>query len=145
IDTPFWSEAIGRVKQAAPGFMLMTEAHGNLEYRLQQMGFDYTYDKRMYDRLRAGAAAPVRGHLNADLDFMTKSVRFLENHDEPRAASVFPPDMHRAAAVLSFLVPGLRFFHEGQFDGRRVHVSMHLGRRPVEPVYQPLQEFYGQL
>jgi hypothetical protein len=43
------------------------------------------------------------------------------------------------------MVPGLRFFHEGQLEGRKVHVSMHVGRRPDEPVDEDLQAFYGRL
>ncbi len=121
----------------------MAEAYWDLEYRLQQQGFDYTYDKRLYDRLRAGQTGPVRGHLCADAEYQRKSVRFLENHDEPRAAAVFPLGQHRAAAVMTFFVPGLRFFHEGQLEGRRVHVSMHLGRRPVEPVTRSCRRFTG--
>ena len=145
VDAPFWAEAISRVKQARPGFVFMAEAYWDLEFRLQQQGFDYTYDKRLYDRLRVGYPGPIRGHLYADAEYQRKSVRFLENHDEPRAAGVFPPEQHRAAAVTTFFVPGLRFFHEGQFEGRRVHVSMHLGRRPVEPVDAELQAFYGRV
>jgi hypothetical protein len=112
---------------------------------LQQKGFDYTYDKRLYDRLHTQQTEEVRGHLRADADFQEKSVRFLENHDEPRAAQVFPPDVHRAAAVIAFLSPGMRFFHEGQIEGRKVHVSMHLGRRPSEPIDGELRAFYLQL
>jgi hypothetical protein len=145
VESSFWAEAISRVKQARPGFVFMAEAYWDLEYRLQQQGFDYTYDKRLYDRLRAGAAGPVRGHLCADAEYQHRSVRFLENHDEPRAAEVFPPPQHRAAALATFFVPGLRFFHEGQLEGRRVHVSMHLGRRPAEPVDTELQAFYGRV
>src|SRR5437899_3454375 len=44
--------------------------------------------------------------------------RFLENHDEPRAAAAFAPGMHEAAAVITFLSPGLRFLHQGQFEGQ---------------------------
>jgi hypothetical protein len=112
---------------------------------LLQQGFDYAYDKRLYDRLRAGQAGPVRDHLKADLDFQRRCVRFLENHDEPRAAAAFPPEVHRAAAVLTFLVPGLRFFHEGQLEGRRVRVPVQLGRRPAEPTDEALRDFYGRL
>ncbi len=72
-------------------------------------------------------------------------MRFLENHDEPRAASAFPPDVHRAAAVVAFLVPGLRLFHEGQLEGRRRRVSMHLGRRPAEVADEGVRQFYGRL
>ena len=62
-----------------------------------------------------------------------KLARFLENHDEPRAAATFAPGMHEAAAVITFLSPGLRFFHQGQFEGRRKRISPHLVRAPVEP------------
>ena len=71
--------------------------------------------------------------------------RFLENHDEPRAAATFPPGKHEAAAIVTFLSPGLRFFHQGQLEGRRKRISPHLGRGPDEPVDQPLAAFYGRL
>ena len=123
----------------------MAEVYWDLEWTLQQQGFDYTYDKRLYDRLREGHARAVRDHFRADMDFQRRSARFLENHDEPRAAAVFPLDQHRAAAVLTFLCPGLRFFHDGQFEGRTVKLSVHLGRRPAEPVDPVLREFYEEL
>ena len=99
---------------------------------LQQQGFDYTYDKRLYDRLAEGHARPVREHLFAGLDFQDHLARFLENHDEPRAAATFAPEVHRAAAILTFLTPGLRFFHQGQREGKRVRIPVHLGRGPDE-------------
>ena len=114
----------------------MAEVYWDLEWTLQQQGFDYTYDKRLYDRLRDGHARPVREHFHAGLDYQNKLARFLENHDEPRAAATFPPDVHEAAAVITFLSPGLRFFHQGQFEGRRKRISPHLGRGPDEPVDQ---------
>jgi glycosidase len=141
----FWPEAIAAVRRAVPGFVFMAEVYWDLEWVLQQQGFDYTYDKRLYDRLRDGHAAAVRGHLVADLDFQRKLARFLENHDEPRAAAVFQPATHRAAAVVTFFAPGLRFFHEGQFEGRRKRLSPHLCRRPAEPVDEELLAFYRRL
>jgi hypothetical protein len=71
--------------------------------------------------------------------------RFLENHDEPRAAATFPPGVHEAAAVITFLSPGLRFFHQGQFEGRMKRISPHLVRAPDEPVDQHLARFYDRL
>ena len=111
-----------------PGFRFMAEVYWDLEWTLQQQGFDYAYDKRLYDRLRDGHARPVREHLHAGLDYQDKLARFLENHDEPRAAATFPPEVHEAAAVITFLSPGLRFFHQGQFEGRRKRISPHLVR-----------------
>jgi hypothetical protein len=125
--------------------VMMAEVYWDLEWVLQQQGFDFTYDKQLYDRLRSADASAVRNHLKADLDFQNHGVRFLENHDEPRAASTFRPQHHRAAALVTYLTPGLKFFHEGQWDGRTIHASIHLGRRPPEPVNAPLRAFYDRL
>jgi len=144
-DDPFWPEAIGAIRRRHPQFLFIAEVYWDMEWELQQAGFDFTYDKRLYDRLIAGAATPVREHLCADGAFQDHSLRFLENHDEPRAAAAFQPAMHRAAAVVALTARGLRFIHEGELEGRRVHVSMHLGRRPAEPVDTGLQTFYLRL
>ena len=90
VDDAFWPDA-SRACVGAPGLLFMAEAYWDLEWTLQQQGFDYTYDKRLYDRLLHGEAGAVRGHLRADPDYQRRSARFLENHDEPRAAAVFPP------------------------------------------------------
>jgi glycosidase len=107
----FWARATESVRALVPGFLFLAEVYWDLECTLQQQGFDYTYDKRLYDRLEAGHAGPVRAHLCAGLDFQDRLARFVENHDEPRAAATFAPGVHRAAAILTFLAPGLRFFH----------------------------------
>jgi glycosidase len=142
---PFWPRAIPAVRAKHPEFIFMAEVYWDLEWTLQQQGFDYCYDKRLYDRLRDGHAAPIRGHLLAGLDYQDKLARFLENHDEPRAASEFPWPQHQAAAVITFLSPGLRFFHQGQFEGARVRVPTHLCRGPVEPTNPEIAAFYARL
>jgi len=71
-------------------------------------------------------------------------MRFLENHDEPRAAATFPAPVHKAAAVIALLARGMRFIYEGQLEGRKVHPSMHVGRRSAEPVDQELRAFYAR-
>jgi hypothetical protein len=141
----FWPEATRRVREQAPEFRFMAEVYWDLEWTLQQQGFDFTYDKRLYDRLRNGHAGPVREHFHAGLDYQDKLARFLENHDEPRAATVFPPEVHRAAAVITFLSPGLRFFHQGQFEGKTKRISPHLCRGPMEPIDGNLEKFFGRL
>jgi hypothetical protein len=142
---PFWRGALGKTKAKYPGFLPIAEVYWDREWELQQEGFEYTYDKRLYDRLVSGSGRAVREHLLADPVFQDRSLRFLENHDEPRAADTFPDATHRAAAVLCFLVPGMRFFHDGEFQGRRVHVSMHLRRRPDEPDRREWGDFYARI
>jgi len=53
--------------------------------------------------------------------------------------------MHEAAAVVTFLTPCLRFFHEGQFEGRLKHISAHLCRAPEEPLHETTSKFYSRL
>jgi alpha amylase-like protein len=141
----FWPKATARVRKKSPRFCFMAEVYWDLEWTMQQQGFDYTYDKRLYDRLREGHARPVREHFHAGMDYQNKLVRFLENHDEPRAAATFSPEVHRAAAVITFLSPGLRFFHQGQFEARKKRISPHLVRAPEEPVDQEIKRFYDRL
>jgi len=141
----FWPDAIGRARARNPGFLFMAEVYWDLEWMLQQQGFDYTYDKRLYDRLREGHARPVRDHFRADLDFQRKCARFLENHDEPRAAATFAPRTYEAAAVLTYFCPGLRFFHQGQMEGLIKKIPVHLCRGPDETVRPDLRQFYDRL
>jgi glycosidase len=141
----FWPRVTDAVRAKVPNFLFLAEVYWDLEWTLQQEGFDYTYDKRLYDRLVEGHARAVRGHLSAGLDFQNRLARFLENHDEPRAAATFAPEAHRAAAAITFLTPGLRFLHQGQREGKRVRISVHLGRGPTEPLETGIAAFYDGL
>jgi hypothetical protein len=141
----FWPKATESVRRKNPNFEFMAEVYWDMEWTMQQQGFDYAYDKRLYDRLREGHARPVREHFHAGLDYQNKLARFLENHDEPRAAATFTPEVHEAAAVITFLSPGLRFFHQGQFEARKKRISPHLVRGPEEPVDERVKKFYDRL
>ena len=143
--TEYWVDVITAIKKAHPGFLFMAEAYWDLEWELQQQGFDFCYDKKLYDRLEHGNAESVRLHLCADLAYQKKLLRFIENHDEPRAAATFSPAKERAAAVTMSTLPGARLFHEGQFEGRKIRPPVFLGRRPHEPVDEGLQSFYAKL
>ncbi len=142
---PFWPRATQRVRERFPDFCFMAEVYWDLEWTMQQQGFDYAYDKRLYDRLRAGNACSIREHLHSGLDYQSGLARFLENHDESRAAVAFDTGAHPAAAAITYLAPGLRFFHQGQFDGRRGRISPHLVRGPDEPANPPVHRFYERL
>jgi hypothetical protein len=144
-DADYWPTVITAVKSGHPGFVFMAEAYWDLEWALQQQGFDYCYDKRLYDRLVHDGAEAVNGHLNADLGYQQRLVRFIENHDEPRAAATFPGEKARAAAVTTLGQTGARIVHEGQLEGRTVQLPVFLARRPHEQPDLDLYEFYDQL
>ena len=141
----YWREVISAVRSQHPTVLFMAEAYWDLEWELQQLGFDYCYDKRLYDRLEHDNADSVRRHLTAGLDYQDKLVRFIENHDEPRAAATFSSERERAAAVTMMTLPGAKLLYEGQFEGRRVRPPVFLARRPVEPIDADLQAFYHKL
>lgn len=141
----YWLEIIPAIKAGHPDFKFIAEAYWELEWELQQQGFDYCYDKRLYDRVKHDGAESVRFHLSAELAYQEKLVRFLENHDEPRAAATFSGPRHRAAAVVTATLPGARLFHEGQLEGRWVRVPIFLARRPAEPVDSEVKGFYKDL
>jgi len=141
----FWPIITKKVRKKNPDFLFMAEVYWDMEWTLQQQGFDYAYDKRLYDRLSEGHAKAVCEHFFAGLDYQDKLARFLENHDEPRAAATFEQKNHEAAAVITFLSPGLRFFHQGQFEGRKKRISPHLVRAPQELLNTDLQKFYDSL
>ena len=145
LPAEYWSDVISATKKAHPEFKFIAEAYWDLEWELQQQGFDYCYDKRLYDRLEHDNAESVRAHLSADLAYQQKLLRFLENHDEPRAAAAFSPEKERAAAVTIATLPGARLFHEGQLEGRKLRLPVFLSRRPTESVDEPLRAFYAKL
>ncbi len=142
---PFWAEAAASVRAGRADFVFMAEVYWGLERRLVEQGFDYTYDKTLYDRVAAADARGIRDHLRAGLDEQRHFARFLENHDEDRAAATFPWDRHRAAAIVTFLAPGLRFFHDGQLEGRTARVSVHLNRAANEAPNLHVAAFYARL
>ena len=72
-------------------------------------------------------------------------VRFIENHDEPRAAATFPDGQGLAAAVAILTLPGAKLLHEGQFEGFKVRLPVFLARRPSETANQEIAAFYKRL
>jgi hypothetical protein len=141
----FWVEIIGEVRKKFPGALFIAEAYWDLEWELQQQGFDLCYDKRLYDRLTFGTASEVRLHLLADISYQESLLRFIENHDERRAAAVFTPQRQQCAAVVTTTLPGAKLVHDGQIEGRKVKAPVALRRRsPEEPQIAAIS-FYQRL
>jgi hypothetical protein len=141
----YWPLVIARTRAAHPDLLFVAEAYWDMEFALQSQGFDLCYDKRLYDRLAHESAEAVRGHLQADAGYQERLLRFIENHDEPRAAATFGPAQARAAAVAMSTLQGARLYHDGQLEGRRTHIPVFLGRGPDEPPDDDLRAFYERL
>ncbi len=144
-EIEFWRELIPAVKKNFPDMLFIAEAYWNLEYELMQNGFDFCYDKRLYDRLARDNGESVRNHLLAGMDYQDKLVRFIENHDEPRAAATFAPLQARAAAIVVTTLPGAKIVNDGQLDGRKIKLPVFLARRASEAKNYELDLFYRAL
>lgn len=114
----FWDEAISEVKSARPDFIFIAEAYWDKEPRLLGLGFDLAYEKRLYDGLSSANHHLVIERLTRDLRLLERSLCFIENHDEPRAASVFTRAGNLASMALILSLPGSVLIHEGQMEGK---------------------------
>ena len=142
---PFWEPAIAAVKQAHPDFVFLAEAYWDRERELLGQGFDYAYDKQLYDRLYERDGRKVFLRIQSEGDSLGRFTHFLENHDEPRAAAVFEPGCHQAAALLTYLLPGLRFFFAGQLEGHRERAPVQFCSSPPQVKDETLGHFYSRL
>jgi glycosidase len=144
-EKEFWEEIIPSIKEKYPEFKFIGEVYWDMEWNLLQQGFDYCYDKRLYDRIMGYNIKGIKDHLTADFDYQKKLVRFIENHDEPRAAKKLDDEMSKAAAVLILTLPGMGLIHEGQMKGYNIRIPIQLKRRKEEEKNKELFEFYQKI
>ena len=144
-DADYWPALISAARQAHPDLLFIAEVYWDMEWTLQQHGFDLCYDKRLYDRLHHDSPAALVDHLRADAFYQDHLIRFVENHDEPRAAATFEAERGRAAAVVMSTLPGARLYHDGQLNGHRIQLPVQLGRGPDEPADSDLRAFHERL
>lgn len=143
--TQFWQEAITAVKVDNPEFIFLAEAYWDLEWELQQLGFDYTYDKKLIDRISHGNPKEILSHLYAEPLYQERSCRFIENHDEQRAMTLLGKERSQLSAVLISTLAGMKLFHDGQFEGKKIKLPVQLGREPQEVELKCMKEFYENL
>ncbi len=141
IEIEYWED----VRRALPDLLLIAEAYWDTESRLQQLGFDYAYDKGLYDRLLHSSPTEVKQHLKADTSYQQRLVRFIENHDEPRSADVFDIYKLKASAVLYSTLPGMKLYHQGQIEGKRIKIPVQIRLVREEIPDEGIKRFYEKL
>ncbi len=142
----FWEEVIPQVKRKNQDFKFIAEVYWDMEWELMKQGFDYCYDKTLYDRILYDPARSVRGHLQAEWEYLTKLVRFIENHDEKRAVTSFGIEESRAAACIALCLPGGRMIHFGQQFGFTKKLPVQLRRwSKDEEENAKIKSFYEDL
>lgn len=145
-DTPqpekeFWTEA----HAAVPSLTLLAEAYWGTEQRLLELGFSYSYDKTLYDAVRDTNIWHIRERLSSQPERQSDFARFMENHDEERRAVVFPNDRLAAAGTLLSTLPGMRFYHQGELEGRRIHLPIILRIAADEPPDRISTNFFQKI
>jgi hypothetical protein len=142
----FWRKTIAEVRQLQPQVELIAEVYWEREEQLQELGFDYTYNKRVTDYLARGQTRELIEYLKkCSLKYLSRSVHFLENHDEARVASVLSIERHKLAAALILFLPGMAMLHDGQLEGRRKFARIQMSRRAEEKVDGAIAGFYEKL
>ena len=141
----FWSLVIKGVSLSRSICLWLAEVYWGLEQELLNLGFDYVYDKTFYDLLVSKDIQGFKAHLSAPVAFQERMIRFLENHDEPRAKDVFATENIQSAMVIHATLPGMRLWQEGQLEGNRIRVPVQLRRGSAEQPFSDLKNFSKKL
>jgi hypothetical protein len=140
-EREFWAEA----HAAVPDLVLLAEAYWGTEAGLLELGFSFVYDKALYDAMRDANPPAVHGILAAPVDYQNHLARFLENHDEQRSAVVFPNERLIAAGTLMGTLPGMRFYQQGELEGRKIRLPITLRRASEEAGVPGIREFFEKI
>lgn len=142
----FWEQAISQVKKSKPEFTFIAETYWDKERLLLDLGFDLVYEKKLYDGLVAHNAQQVNERLAIGIEQLQRSLSFIENHDEQRAASVFTAKDNLAAAALILSLPSSALIHEGQMDGKRERLPVQRLKPLIdEPTDPNLKQAYSEI
>lgn len=140
----FWTQALETVRAEHPEFVFIAEVYWGLEWDIQELGFDYTYDKVLYDRLRFANADSIRSHLRAEHLFQMRSIRFTANHDEEESLKAFGREKSLAAATIIATLPGARLFHLFQLLGRPARMPIQYVNDDFK-VDEAVEQFYWKI
>jgi hypothetical protein len=140
-EKEFWTEA----HAAVPNLTLLAEAYWGTEQRLLDLGFSYSYDKTLYDALRDHNITQIRERLSSNPERQSDFARFMENHDEPRRPEIFPNDRLAADGTLLGSLPGMRFYHQGELEGRKIRQPITLRTAAPEPPDSTSANFFKKI
>lgn len=141
----YWKKVISAVKDKQPNLTFIAETYWQKERQLLELGFDYCYNKDLYDHLIAQNEAALESHVAETQDIADHLVHFLENHDEARVATLLSLEKHENAVRIITSQPGLHLWHDGQFEGYRHKLPVHIARGPIEYIDPQVYDIYRRL
>jgi len=129
VPEDFWVEARAALKKIKPDIFLLAEWE---DPRMHLATFDATYDWTLYYTLldirkgRLNAEAAVDTVLVREAQYPRGSLRlrFLENHDQQRAAKVFGYPELKPFAVFIFTIGGIPLLYAGQETADTLRINL---------------------
>ena len=145
-STEFWADAISSVKASYPNTIFIAEAYWDMDEILMANGFDFIYGKDLLDDLASWDLSSIWSYIKNRSDKFSKTLSFIENHDEPRAVAKFG-DWVKAdsAAIVAFTLPGAKLLFDGETYGYKNKLDVHLRRAKSESKISQVTDFYDQL
>lgn len=135
VPAEFWIEARHLLLSAYPDHLLLAEWD---DPALHRTAFHVTYDWELYRGLHAAARgrrpaatlADILARRQAHFPAGAEALRFVENHDEPRAARRFGRAA-RGATLFTALAGGLFLIYNGQESGATRRPGL-FNREPID-------------
>ena len=144
----FWEVAIKDAKSKYPNAILLAEVYEDWEIeKLNQLGFDYCYDKALLDKLE-GSAQDVNDYIHYKGEsFYGHVAHFVENHDENRVVYNMQGNLEKAkaAGTIASTLGGMIFFNHGQWSGLKNKLDVHLRRGASESADSGTENHYKKL
>jgi glycosidase len=147
-ENEFWEYAFNEVKKKYPNAILLAEVYGDWEIEsLYKVGFTYTYDKELLDKLE-GSASDVNEYIHSrNIEYWDHSAHFVENHDENRIVYNVNGNIEKAkaAGTIAATLGGMIFMNHGQWSGFRNKLDVHLRRGADEAEDTGIKKYYERL
>ncbi len=128
VPIKFWEDAVNELRQQYPEIFMLAEWQGQT---LHRTAFNSSYDWVLYEwmkNVKKGASIKrltewvrVWQQMNAK---GAKALRFLENHDLPRAVKTFGKRGYVPYIVFIYCMPGLPLIYNGQEAGAQKQLSL---------------------
>lgn len=143
-DKEFWQSAVKAVKNIKPEFILIAEVYWQMENQLWQQGFDFCYDKTLYDHFESKNSQNIYFYLKKISDNIQKFVHFSENHDEPRCITHFGKNA-LAITTFNYILPGLNLIHQGQTKGKKIKLPVQIDTAVEEKLDLDIKNYFDKL
>jgi hypothetical protein len=146
-ENEFWEYAFKEVKSKYPNAIIMAEVYEDWEIKLlQELGFTYTYDKVLLDKLE-GTSYDVNDYIHYKTEeYWSRTAHFVENHDENRAVyNMGSIEKAKAAGTIAATIGGMIFMNHGQWSGLRNKLDVHLRRGADEMEDGGVKKYYQRI